>query len=91
MAIPVGSIGQECRGEARIGQRIAVAVSMPGRLCGCCRVERSRKTPRYKASSLRTSYGLESGPLKDSNTFMRPPQQGQGGGSWSGVPGPFSS
>jgi hypothetical protein len=51
MAIPVGSIGQKCRSEVLIGQHIAVAVSMAG---GDYGVERSRKIPVYKASSLRT-------------------------------------
>ena len=62
-----------------------------GGVLGSRQAERSRGARRYKASSLRTRYGRESGPSNVSMIFMRPPQQGHGGGSWSETPGPLSS
>ena len=53
----VGSMRQKSRSKVRIRQRIIAAVSMADYLCGLCGVERSRKNPDYKASSLRTWYG----------------------------------
>jgi hypothetical protein len=77
----VGSMRQNYYGELRIGQRLVAAVSGADYLCGSCRVERSLWDPDYKPSSLRTWYGRQSDPSKVSMTFMRPPQQGHGGGS----------
>jgi hypothetical protein len=50
----VGSMGRKRGSEVGIRQRVVAAVSMADYLCGCCGVERSLKTPGYKASSLRT-------------------------------------
>src|SRR5262249_27127287 len=43
----------------------------------------ARGCPGYKPSSFRTWEGGESGPSNVSMMIMRPPQHGQGGGSWS--------
>src|SRR3984893_13333255 len=50
----VGSMGRKRGSELGIRQRVVAAVSMADYLCGCCGVERSLKTPGYKAKSMPT-------------------------------------